>query len=112
MAVGGSISDRSEEMTRWLGESRRKGHTVVVVDNLCKLVRDPHEAAKFLPELTPAVERIEKGASFPEVREHAPAVSLWRSLGFVVVGTVPGAFHHPDHGYVGLHVMFLDLVGV
>ena len=38
-----------------------------------------------------------------------PAVSLWRSLGFVVVGTVPGAFHHPEHGFVGLHVMVLDL---
>ena len=38
-----------------------------------------------------------------------PAVSLWRSLGFFVVGTVPGAFHHPEHGFVGLHVMVLDL---
>jgi hypothetical protein len=36
-------------------------------------------------------------------------VSPWRSLGFVVVGTVPGAFDHPEHGYVGLHVMYLDL---
>jgi hypothetical protein len=34
------------------------------------------------------------------------AVHLWRSLGFEVVGTVPGAFDHPRHGYVGLHVMF------
>ena len=25
------------------------------------------------------------------------------------VGTVPGAFRHPAHGYVGLHVMYLDL---
>lgn len=45
--------------------------TVVVIDNLCKLVRDPHEASRFLPALTPGVERIEQGASFPEVREYA-----------------------------------------
>jgi N-acetylglutamate synthase-like GNAT family acetyltransferase len=35
----------------------------------------------------------------------ARAVGLWRSLGFEVVGTVPEGFHHPVHGYVGLHVM-------
>lgn len=51
-----------------------------------------------------------RGIQFNAVVEtnHA-AVRLWRSLSFVVVGTVPGAFRHPTHGYVGLHVMFLDL---
>lgn len=39
------------------------------------------------------------------VETNAPAVHLWRSLGFGVVGTVPQAFDHPDHGLVGLHVM-------
>ncbi len=34
------------------------------------------------------------------------AVTLWRSLGFAVIGTVPEAFHHPTQGYVGLHVMY------
>lgn len=43
------------------------------------------------------------------VETNAPAVHLWRSLGFTIVGTVPGAFDHPDHGYVGLHVMFRPL---
>ncbi|PWZ02480.1 hypothetical protein BCV70DRAFT_196723 [Testicularia cyperi] len=57
-----ALNERSQNVQR---------QAVVVVDNLCKLVRDPHEAVKFLPELTPSVERIEKGASFPEVREHA-----------------------------------------
>jgi GNAT superfamily N-acetyltransferase len=33
------------------------------------------------------------------------AVALWRSLGFQVLATVPEAFHHPVHGYVGLHIM-------
>ena len=51
-----------------------------------------------------------RGIQFNAVVEtNTPAVSLWRSLGFVVVGTVPGAFDDPEHGYVGLHVMFLDL---
>ncbi|MGK5638844.1 N-acetyltransferase family protein [Streptomyces sp. URMC 126] len=38
-----------------------------------------------------------------------PAVRLYRSLGFEVVGTVPGAFRHPREGYVGLHVMYREL---
>jgi GNAT superfamily N-acetyltransferase len=37
------------------------------------------------------------------------AVRLWRSLGFEVIGTVPGAFRSRRHGNVGLHVMFLEL---
>jgi L-amino acid N-acyltransferase YncA len=44
------------------------------------------------------------------VETNTAAVALWRSLGFEVVGTVPGAFLHPTHGYVGLHVMHLPLV--
>ena len=42
-----------------------------------------------------------------ETNEHA--VRLYESLGFTIIGTVPGAFHHPTRGYVGLHVMYLDL---
>ncbi|MCP2264056.1 GNAT family N-acetyltransferase [Promicromonospora thailandica] len=44
------------------------------------------------------------------VQTNAAAVHLWRSLGFQVVGTVPGAFRSPAHGYTGLHVMYLPLV--
>jgi L-amino acid N-acyltransferase YncA len=44
------------------------------------------------------------------VETNTAAVALWRSLGFTVIGTVPGAFRHPEHGYVGLHVMHLPLV--
>jgi L-amino acid N-acyltransferase YncA len=44
------------------------------------------------------------------VETNTAAVALWRSLGFTVVGTVPEAFEHPEHGYVGLHVMHLPLV--
>ncbi|WP_445151389.1 GNAT family N-acetyltransferase [Baekduia sp. Peel2402] len=43
------------------------------------------------------------------VETNHAAVALWRSLGFEVVGTVPGAFDHPTHGYVGLHVMLKRL---
>ena len=39
------------------------------------------------------------------VETNTRAVSLWRSLGFQILATVPEAFHHPVHGYVGLHVM-------
>jgi L-amino acid N-acyltransferase YncA len=43
------------------------------------------------------------------VETNTAAVALWRSLGFVVVGTVPGAFRSATHGRVGLHVMYLPL---
>jgi L-amino acid N-acyltransferase YncA len=51
-----------------------------------------------------------RGIQFNAVVEtNTAAVALWQSLGFAIVGTVPGAFDHPEHGYVGLHVMHLDL---
>ncbi|MGC5054371.1 N-acetyltransferase family protein [Micromonospora sp. DT48] len=37
------------------------------------------------------------------------AVSLWRSLGFEVVGRVPEGFRHPTDGYVDLLVMYRRL---
>jgi ribosomal protein S18 acetylase RimI-like enzyme len=37
------------------------------------------------------------------------AVGLWRSLGFTVLATVPGAFRHPVAGDVGLHIMYRRL---
>lgn len=33
------------------------------------------------------------------------AVTLWRSLGFDVLATIPEGFRHPTQGYVGLHIM-------
>jgi L-amino acid N-acyltransferase YncA len=39
------------------------------------------------------------------VSTNARAVALWRRLGFAVVGTVPGAFAHREHGYVDLLIM-------
>lgn len=43
------------------------------------------------------------------VETNIRAVGLWRSLGFQILATVPEAFHHPVHGYVGLHVMHRHL---
>lgn len=43
------------------------------------------------------------------VETNTAAVALWQELGFTIVGTVPEAFDHPEHGYVGLHVMHLEL---
>ena len=53
-----------------------------------------------------------RGMQFNAVVEtNEAAVHLWQALGFEVLGTVPGAFRHPAHGFVGLHVMYLDLTG-
>ena len=43
------------------------------------------------------------------VETNGAAVRLWQRLGFRIVGTVPGAYRSRQHGYVGLHVMVLDL---
>ncbi|MFE5164168.1 GNAT family N-acetyltransferase [Streptomyces sp. NPDC056697] len=40
---------------------------------------------------------------------NAPAVGLYERLGFALIGTVPGAFRHPELGPVGLHVMYHEL---
>jgi elongation factor 3 len=45
--------------------------TVVVVENLTKLVHDPVEARAFLPKLKPGVQQVKDRASLPEVRELA-----------------------------------------
>lgn len=60
-----ALNDRSMEVQR---------RTVVVVENLVKLVRDPNVAAQYLSPLVDGVEKIAKGAAFPEVC--APACIL------------------------------------
>jgi GNAT superfamily N-acetyltransferase len=44
------------------------------------------------------------------VETNTAAVALWRSLGFEILATVPGAFDHREHGLVGLHIMYKSLV--
>lgn len=40
---------------------------------------------------------------------NTPAVSLWKSEGFHIVGTLPLAFAHKELGFVDAHVMFKSL---
>ena len=37
------------------------------------------------------------------------AVKTWQSNGFNIVGTLPGAFHHPRLGYVDVYVVYRTL---
>ena len=43
------------------------------------------------------------------VSSNARAVALWQSFGFAIVGTLPGAFDHPNRGFVDAYVMFREL---
>lgn len=43
------------------------------------------------------------------VETNTAAVHLWQDLGFTILTTVPEAFDHPEHGLVGLHIMYLPL---
>lgn len=43
------------------------------------------------------------------VSTNTPAVGLWESLGFEIVGTVPDAFRHSEHGLTSVHVMYREL---
>ena len=44
------------------------------------------------------------------VSTNAPAIHLWEQLGFKIVGTLPGAFHHPEKGYVDVYVLYRSLL--
>ncbi len=43
------------------------------------------------------------------VSTNESAVKLWQKLGMKIVGTLPGAFRHPEKGYVDVYVMFRSL---
>lgn len=43
------------------------------------------------------------------VSTNAPAIALWKKLGFEIVGTLPGAFRHPRDGEVDAYVMYRRL---
>jgi L-amino acid N-acyltransferase YncA len=44
------------------------------------------------------------------VSTNTPAIHLWERLGFKIVGTLPGAFRHPQEGYVDVYVMYRSLL--
>jgi len=37
------------------------------------------------------------------------AVRLWQKMGYDIVGTLPGAFRHPQLGFVDAHLMYKRL---
>jgi len=43
------------------------------------------------------------------VSTNESAIRLWKDLGFEIVGTLPGAFWHPEKGEIDAHVMFRSL---
>lgn len=55
-----ALNDRSMEVQR---------RTVVVIDNLVKLVRSPQVAARYLSSLVDSVKKIAESAAFPEVSD-------------------------------------------
>jgi L-amino acid N-acyltransferase YncA len=44
------------------------------------------------------------------VSTNTPAIHLWKQLGFEIIGTLPGAFRHPEKGYVDVYIMFRSLL--
>ncbi|MFE7157451.1 GNAT family N-acetyltransferase [Streptomyces sp. NPDC057636] len=50
-----------------------------------------------------------RGMVFNAVVETNPAVGVWTSLGFTILGTVPDAYEHARYGRVALHIMYRAL---
>ena len=44
------------------------------------------------------------------VSTNEPSVHLWQKMGFTIVGTLPGAFLHAEHGFVDAYVMYKQLL--
>ncbi len=44
------------------------------------------------------------------VKTNEASVYLWKKMGFTIVGTLPGAFHHPAHGYIDAFILYKELV--
>jgi ribosomal protein S18 acetylase RimI-like enzyme len=44
------------------------------------------------------------------VTTNEASVHLWQKMGFAIVGTLPGAFKHAEHGYVDAYVMYKELL--
>ncbi|HZS18233.1 MAG TPA: N-acetyltransferase [Candidatus Udaeobacter sp.] len=44
------------------------------------------------------------------VSTNESAIRLWKQLGFKIVGTLPGAFRHPEKGYVDVYLMYRSLL--
>jgi len=44
------------------------------------------------------------------ISTNVAAMRLWQELGFKIVGTLPGAFRHPENEYVDVYVMYRQLI--
>jgi ribosomal protein S18 acetylase RimI-like enzyme len=44
------------------------------------------------------------------ISTNTAAIRLWQELGFEIAGTLPGAFRHPEKGYVDVYAMYRSLV--
>jgi len=44
------------------------------------------------------------------VSTNESAIRLWKQLRFEIVGTLPGAFRHPEKGYVDVYMMHRSLL--
>jgi hypothetical protein len=66
-----ALNDRSMEVQR---------RTVVVIENLVKLVRNPQVAARYLSPLVDGVKKIAESAAFPEVSNRVEECHLVYSL--------------------------------
>ena len=43
------------------------------------------------------------------VSTNQSALHRWQEFGFQIIGRLPGAFRHPENGYVDVYVMFRSL---
>lgn len=43
------------------------------------------------------------------IKSNEPAVRLWKKLGFEIVGEIPDAYDHPDHGLTNAYIMWSKL---
>ena len=69
-----------------------------------------HARAMALHSLALAAERGFRAMQFNfVVSSNERAVRLWQSLGFAIVGRLPGAFRHPRLGFIDALVMYRTL---
>ncbi|WDI30939.1 GNAT family N-acetyltransferase [Hyphococcus flavus] len=44
------------------------------------------------------------------VSTNTGAIKAWEKAGLQIIGTVPGAFRHPDQGFVDAYIMYRSLI--
>lgn len=101
---GGAILGTAETGPNWEGPAGHIASASFMVDP----AHSGHGVGRALGEHVLGLARAGgfRAMQFNAVVEtNARAVALWRSLGFEVLATVPEGFRHPQHGYVGLHIM-------